>query len=160
MYKLISIMLFLGISSIFAQDVNSYIELLRSDVKTEKKSIIMQVMQFSEEEASAFWTIYREYEFELDKLGDKRVAFIKEFAENYQKMTDKKADEIMERAFDFQEERLKLNRNLYKKLKEKLSPSKSAKFIQLEHQFELIIDLQINAGLPLIEKSNNESEPK
>lgn len=160
MKKLIMFLFFVSVTSVIAQDVNSYIELLRSDVKTEKKALITEVMQFSEEDASKFWPIYKEYEFELDKLGDKRIAFIKEYAENYQKMTDVKADEIMESAFNYQEERLDLKRDLYKKLKEKLSPSQAAKFIQLEHQIQLLIDLQINAELPLLEKTSNESETK
>lgn len=160
MKKLILILFFIGITSVMAQDINSYIELLRSDVKTEKKALITEVMQFSEENASKFWPIYKEYEFELDKLGDKRISFIKEYAENYQKMTDVKADEIMESAFNYQEERLDLKKDLYKSLKEKLSPSQAAKFIQLEHQIQLLIDLQINSELPLLEKTSNESETK
>jgi len=160
MKKLIMFLFFVSVTSVIAQDVNSYIELLRSDVKTEKKALITEVMQFSEEDASKFWPIYKEYEFELDKLGDKRIAFIKEYAENYQKMTDVKADEIMQSAFNYQEERLDLKKDLYKSLKEKLSPSQAAKFIQLEHQIQLLIDLQINAELPLLEKTSNESETK
>ena len=160
MKKLIMFLFFVSVTSVIAQDVNSYIELLRSDVKTEKKALITEVMQFSEEDALKFWPIYKEYEFELDKLGDKRIAFIKEYAENYQKMTDLKADEIMQSAFNYQEERLDLKKDLYKSLKEKLSPSKAAKFIQLEHQIQLLIDLQINAELPLLEKTSNESETK
>jgi len=49
---------------------------------------------------------------------------------------------------------------LYKSLKEKLSPSQAAKFIQLEYQIQLLIDLQINSELPLLEKTSNESETK
>jgi hypothetical protein len=118
----------------------------------------MQSMQFTEEENSVFQPIYKEYELELDKLGDKRLAFIKDFAENYKKMSDIKADEIIEQAFNYQQERLDLKRNLYNKLKEKLDPSTAAKFSQLEHQIQLIIDLKINAELPLIEKTSNKSE--
>jgi len=117
-------------------------------------------MKFSEEDASVFWPIYKEYEIELDKLGDKRLANIKDFVNNYDKMTDPKADEIIDQAFNYQKERLELKRNMYDKLKNKLNPSTAAKFIQLEHQIQLIIDMKINAELPLIKKSSNESEPK
>ena len=75
-------------------------------------------------------------------------------------MTDLKADEIIEQAFNYQEERLELKRKIYNQIKEKLNPSTAAKFIQLEHQIQLIIDLKINAELPLIEKTSIESEPK
>lgn len=161
MKKLIIILFFLSIASIFAQDFNSYyVELLRSNIKTEKKFLIMQAMQFTEEETSVFQPIYKEYEIELDKLGDKRLANLRDFANNYEKMTDPKADEIINQAFKYQEERLELKRNMYDKLKEKLNSSIAAKFIQIEHQIQLIIDLKINADLPLIEKTSDESELK
>ncbi len=166
MNKLFIILFFLSITSIFAQEFNKedfnsyYIELLRSDIKFQKKFIVSETMNFSEEDASVFWPIYKEYEIELDKLGDKRLANIKDFAENYKKMTDLKADEIINQAFNYQEERLKLKRNVYNQIKEKLNPSTAAKFIQLEHQIQLIVDLKINAEIPLIKKTSIESEPK
>jgi hypothetical protein len=158
MRKSIILFVLIGIVSIYGQDVNSYIELLRSDIKTEKKAIITEVMQFTDKEASDFWTIYREYELELDKNGDKRVGFIKDFAENYMNMTDEKADQIMENAFDFREERLELKKDLYNDLKDKIGSAKSAKFIQVEHQIQLLIDLQINSELPLLEKTAEEEK--
>ena len=160
MRKLSIIIFFLGITSICAQDINSYIELLRSDVKTGKKEVITEFMEFTEEEASIFWNLYREYEYELDKLGDERVDYIKDFAENYFSMTDEKADKIMERAFNYQEEKLDLKKDFYKKLKKKLNASKAAMYIQLEHLLELLIDLQINSELPLLHEANDKTESK
>ena len=161
MKKLIITLFLLSITSIFAQDINKqdfnsyYIELLRSDIKTQAKFIVSQTMKFSEEDASVFWPIYKEYEIELDKLGDKRLANIKDYVNNYDKMTDQKADKIIDQAFNYQKERLELKRNMYDKLKNKLNPSTAAKFIQLEHQIQLIVDLKINAELPLIKKTSN-----
>ena len=161
MKKLIITLFFLSITSIFAQDINKqdfnsyYIELLRSDIKTQAKFIVSQTMKFSEEDASVFWPIYKEYEIEVDKLGDKRLANIKDFVNNYDKMTDQKADEIIDQAFNYQKERLELKRNMYDKLKNKFNSSTAAKFIQLEHQIQLIVDLKINAELPLIKKTGN-----
>ena len=166
MKKLIITLFFLSITSIFAQDINKqdfnsyYIELLRSDIKTQAKFIVSQTMKFSEEDASLFWPIYDEYELELDKLGDKRLANLRDFANNYEKMTDQKADEIINQAFNYQEERLELKRNMYDKLKNKFNSSTAAKFIQLEHQIQLIVDMKINAELPLLKKTGNESEPE
>lgn len=131
-----------------------------SYIKFQKKFIVSQTMNFSEEDGSVFWPIYKEYEIELDKLGDKRLANIKDFAENYKKMTDLKADEIINQAFNYQQERLNLKRKIYNKIKEKLNPSIAAKFIQLEHHIQLIVDLKINAKIPLIEKTSIESESK
>jgi hypothetical protein len=159
MKKVLLILLLFNITNLFAQDVNSYIEMLRSDVKAQKKEIITEAMQFTDQEAEAFWPIYREYEFKMDKLADKRVANIKDFAANFETMTDEKADELIETAFDYQEERLKLEKDLYNKVKDKLGAAKAAKLIQIEHQMLLLIDLKINSELPLIEKPTSDTKP-
>ena len=59
-----------------AQSQRAYAELLRSDVRTQKVAIITEVMGFTEAEDTAFWPIYREYDAEMAKLGDERVALI------------------------------------------------------------------------------------
>ena len=43
----------------------AYVELLRSDVRTEKIAIITEVMGFTEAEDTAFWPIYRAYDAEM-----------------------------------------------------------------------------------------------
>jgi len=139
-------------SATFAQDVDSFVELLRSDVNTQKKAIITEVMEFTEEESAAFWPVYRNYESGLDKLGDARVALIKDYAENYETMVDEKATELMEKAFKYREDRLKLQKKYFKEFSKILSPTKAAKWAQLENQITLLIDLQIASELPLAEK--------
>ncbi|MCK6620241.1 MAG: hypothetical protein HUU32_19650 [Calditrichaceae bacterium] len=143
-------------TTIFAQEVDSFIELLRSDVKTQKKGIITEVMEFSEAEAAAFWPVYRNYEVEQDKLADARIALIKDYAANYKTMVDAKATELMDKAFKFREERLKLQKKYFKEFSKILSPTKAAKWAQLEDQITLLIDLQIASELPLAEKPSEQ----
>ena len=109
MRKLFLVVFLFSVTNIFAQDVDSYIELLKSDVKAEKKAIITEVMAFTDQQSEAFWPIYREFEFELDKLSDIRIANIKDFAANYDSLTDVKADQLINNSFDFLGDRLNLN---------------------------------------------------
>lgn len=134
-------------------DVDGYLEMLRSDVKTEKIAIITEVMEFTEEESSAFWPIYREYEFDYSKLGDQRVALIKDYAANYEKMTDEKAKELIDSSIKLQEKRLDLQKKYFKKFQKVLPTIKAAKLMQLENQINLLIDLQIASELPLVKKA-------
>jgi hypothetical protein len=149
MKKLLLVAFFFSITSVFAQDVDSYIELIKSDVKTQKKAIITEVMTFSEMESEAFWPIYNEYEYELSKLSDKRIANIKDFAVYYDSLTNEKADQLIMNSFNFQEDRLSLNKKYYKKFAELLTPMVAAKYMQLENQIQLILDIGIAANLPL-----------
>lgn len=156
MKKLFLVVFIFSLTKIFAQDVDSYIELLKSDLKTDKKAIITEVMKFDQEQSSAFWPIYKEFEFELDKLSEKRLANIKDFAANYDALSDEKANQLIENAFDFQSDRLDLNRKYHKKFAEVLGPVTAAKYMQLEHEVQLILDLSINSNLPLAKKPGTE----
>ena len=152
MKKMFLFVFLFSIVSAFAQDVDSYIEVLKSDLKTNKKAVIIQVMQFTDQQSEVFWPIYNEFEHELDKLSNKRIANIKDFAANYDSLSDQKADELIKNSFDFQEDRLNLNEKYYKKFSEALSPIVAAKFMQLENQIQLVLDISIAANLPLAKK--------
>jgi hypothetical protein len=132
----------------YAQD--AYIELLRSDIRAKKVAIITEVMQFTDAQARAFWPVYREYDLELSKIGDTRVELIEDYARNYETMTDEKAKELIQEALKLEGRRTKLKRKYFRKF-DKALPSKTvAKFLQLENQIDLLIDLQIASELPLI----------
>jgi hypothetical protein len=75
-------------------NLSAYAELLRSDVRAQKVAIITEVMGFSEAEDAAFWPIYREYDLEMSRLGDERMALIADYAKQYSKLTDAMADTL------------------------------------------------------------------
>jgi hypothetical protein len=153
MKKIILILALLNITSVFAQDLENYTKLMNSDIDANKVNIITFNMMFTEKESEIFWPIYKDYDAEVRKLGDVRIAMIKNYAENYLNMTDEKAEQIMDHAFEFWEERLELKKELWETLKDKISPVKAAKFIQLENQIQRLNDLKINSKLPLFEKT-------
>lgn len=132
-----------------ALNLQAYTELLRSDVRTQKIAIITQVMGFTEVEDAAFWPIYREYDLELSKLGDERVALIEEYARGHSELSDVLADKLAGRALDLEARRQALKARCYERVKKALSPRMAMRFLQVEHQLLLLIDLQISAGLPI-----------
>ena len=132
-------------------NLSAYAELLRSDVRTQKVAIITEVMGFTEAEDSAFWPIYREYDAEMAKLGDERVALIAEYAKNYAQMTDEVADKLATKALDLEARRQALKGKYYDRVKKALSPKTAARWLQVEHQLLLLIDLQISAALPVVQ---------
>jgi hypothetical protein len=158
MKKFLVLFILFAFSSSFAQDVDSYIELLKSDLKTNKKAIITQTMHFTEKQSEAFWPVYNEFEHELEKLSTKRVKNIKDFAANYDSLTDKKADELIKNSFSFQGDRLNLNKKYYQKFAKALTPTVAAKYMQVENQIQLIIDLSIAANLPYAKKPEAEQK--
>jgi hypothetical protein len=135
------------------KNIQEYVNLLRADVRKEKTSIMGAVLELSPEEAAKFWPIYNQYDSELTKLNDLRVANIQEYARNYDQMTDSKADELIRNAFDYRKQRSELLSKYYGRVKESLGSVQAARFVQIEDQLLMIIDLQIASDLPVVDAS-------
>lgn len=132
------------------KNVEAYIDLLRKDVRQQKAEIMGAVMVLSADDASKFWPIYSEYDAELIKLNDQRVANIKEYARVYNQMTDEKANDLIQRSLAYQKQRAELLTKTYDRVKQAVGAITAARFVQVEHQLLLIIDLQIASSLPVV----------
>ena len=144
----------------FAQQTNSatesreanlraYVELLRSDLRAQKVAVITEVMQFTEAEEEKFWPVYRQYETELAAINDTRMALIKDYAMTYETLTDAAADKLANGALDLESRRHALKVKFYDRFKSVLPAKTAARFLQVENQILLLLDLQIAAALPI-----------
>lgn len=131
-------------------DAKTYIELMKTNVKGQKKQIHIQSMELNPEQAKIFWPIYDDYDHDLDKLNDKMIEIIMDYSKNYQHMTDKVAHDLMTRSLDNQEQKLKLKKAYAKKMEKVLSAKIAARFFQVDGVINKMIELQIDSNLPLI----------
>jgi hypothetical protein len=131
-------------------DETSVIESLRADLRADKTKIITVVMQFNQKDADAFWPIYRKFEADRSKLEDQRIALTKEYATSYASLTDEQAKSLTQKALDYQADRVDLEKKYFKEFNKVLSGVTVAKFFQLEHRLNLIVDLELAAHLPTV----------
>ena len=129
-----------------------YLELIRQDLAATKTAYMTEGMQLTTEQGDVFWPIYREYQGELAKIGDRRIANIKDYAEYFEKMTAEKASEIMKKSFKNHKDRMSLMEKTAKKVAKELDPITAARFVQVENTLNLLIDLQLAGEIPLFEK--------
>lgn len=134
-----------------AQDVDAYVELIRSDIRAKKIVIIKETMNFSDEQASVFWPIYREYNNELEKVSDERLQLIKSYLKFYENMTDETAKVLAEKSVEIDQKFLDLRKVYFKKFEKALSAKLAAKLMQVDNQINSLIRLQVDSELPLIE---------
>jgi hypothetical protein len=132
------------------QNLRADIELLRSDVRANTAEIIRVMMQLDDKDAAVFWPIYRDYESELAKQYDEKVAGITDYADHYLQMTDAKADDLATRALQLEGRRTDLKKKYYERFKKALSPITAARFLQVENQLLMLVDLQVASSLPII----------
>ena len=130
----------------FAQE--QYIELARSDFKTKKVAVITEAMQFTEDEAEIFWPIYRDYDYEFTKIGDQEISLIKDYAENFETLTDEKTVELVTKSISIDRQILELRETYFNKISEALNPQLAARFIQIESQIQNFVQLLIAFQIP------------
>jgi hypothetical protein len=132
------------------KNIQAYIDLMRADVRQQKSEMMGAVMVLSAQDAAKFWPIYSDYDAELTKLNDQRVANIKEYARTYTQMTDEKADELIHNALAYRKQRSELLAKTYDRVKQALGAITAARFVQVEDQLLSIIDLQMASQLPIV----------
>jgi hypothetical protein len=149
MKKLLIVIALLSVAPMFADDLDEYVRLLKTDLKADAKDVITKGMQtFTAEEAKRFWPIYEAYTADLGKFIDARVALIAAYADDYDKMTDAKAQVLLNRRF----EQLKLRGQLDVKYRQQfataLSPRRLVRFYQIQHELEIMMELAAVSQIP------------
>jgi rubrerythrin len=130
-------------------NIEAYIQLLREDVWEEKAQLMGAVLQLDAADAAKFWPIFDEYNAELAKLHDSMRANVKFYASEYSQMTDDKANRVIKGAIDHRRQQLELLDRYYERVKQALGAVTAARFVEVEHQLLLLIDLQLLAPLPI-----------
>jgi hypothetical protein len=138
-----------------ATQEKNYVDLLRKDIKREKVAITTDLMNLLPDESAKFWPVYNEYDKELTALTDQRLAFLQAYGENYYSMTDNKATEIANGLLDLEGQRNALRKKYFQRVSQTLNPKVAARFLQVETLLNQLLDLQVNANLPLFRTSGN-----
>lgn len=130
--------------------VQSEIALTRADIQTERQALVAENLPLTEDQAKAFWPMYRTYREELAKLGDRFVALIEDYAKNYETMTDPQASTMVKEFLKIQKEEVAIKTAWVPKF-EKILPAKAvARFFQIENKLDIIVRAEVAAEIPLV----------
>ncbi len=141
----------LMMSPAFSQSFDDYLEVVRDVLNTEKKAAVAETMALSEAESATFWALYNEYNAKMYEVHTERVNIIKDFAANYESMTDEKADALVKASLAYQTKLLKLNKSYYKKFKKILPATKAALYFQVESKIDALVNASLAMEIPLVE---------
>jgi hypothetical protein len=129
------------------------IKLLREDIRSERKRLVAANMPLTDTEATKFWPIYDQYAAEVTKIGDTRVALIKEYAQSYDTMTDAQANDLMSRSAAIDQQFSALLMKYVPIFEKVISPKKTAKWYQIDRRLDLLINLELAANIPMVDAS-------
>jgi len=128
------------------------IDLLRKDIRSQKKQMIAANMKLTDKEAEQFWPVYDQYTAELVKINDQKYAVIKQYAQNYDTLTDDQALTLTRQALEVDGSVSQLRLKYIPLFRKVISGKKTATFFQLDRRLVGLIDLQLASQIPLVEQ--------
>lgn len=128
---------------------DGFVDLLRKDIRSQKKQIIAENMGLSDAEAEKFWPVYDQYAAELSKIYDVKIALLKDYADNYSSMTGEQAESYIRKRAEVEQSIMQLRLKYMPAFRKVLSGRETALFYQLDWRLGLAIDVQL-IQVPLI----------
>jgi hypothetical protein len=135
----------------FRTPSDEQIQLLRKDIRAQRKQLIAANMKLSGAEAEKFWPIYEAYVDELVAINRTKYDLLKQYAATYDTMTDQEAGTSVGKWVTVDESVAQLRLKYIPIFRGVLSARNTALFFQLDRRIQLMIDLQLVSQLPLIE---------
>ena len=129
------------------------IEMLRANLRAQRKQIMAENMTLTADEATKFWPVFDQYRKEAIKPNDERWAVIKDYATNYSTMTDAQADDYMKRSTAVDQQLLALRMRYIPIFEKVISAKKTALWYQIDRHIDLLINLQLSAQIPMVDTS-------
>ena len=126
------------------------IEMLREDIRAQRKEITAQNMNLTADEATKFWPIFDQYRQEAIKINDDRWTLIKDYAANYDTMTDAQAQDYIKRSNTIDQQLLALRMKYVPSFEKVISAKKTALWYQIDRRLDLLINLQLAANIPVV----------
>ena len=130
------------------------IEQLRTNLRAMRKELMAQNMNLSADEATKFWPVFDQYRKDAIKPNDERWALIKDYARNYDTMTEAQAQDYMKRATAVDQELLALRLKYVPAFEKVVSPRKAALWYQIDRHIDLMINLRLSSVIPMVNTTN------
>ena len=92
------------------QDLN----LLRKDIRSQRKQLIAANLNLTDQEATRFWPVYDQYVSELITINDRKFGLIQEYADNYGKLTNEQSLSFIRKWLDADIEVASCDRNMFR----------------------------------------------
>jgi Spy/CpxP family protein refolding chaperone len=133
----------------FQPNSDDFIDLLRKDVRSQKKQIIAENMDLSDAEAEKFWPVYDRYAAELSRIYDTKIALLNDYSDNYSSMTSEQAENYIHKRAEVEQSIMELRLKYMPAFRKVLSGRETALFYQLDWRLGLAIDVEL-VQVPLI----------
>lgn len=142
----------LGVADVaLAQATNARddMQLLISQIQTDKRAVVLSSMQLTDAEVTAFTPIYDKYQADMKGQFQRAIEMLNRFAANYGSMTDDAAKDIMKDWFKLRDQRNAIMKKYAKEMGRAMPPTKVLQWVQIENKLNALLDVQAASVIPV-----------
>jgi len=133
-----------------AQEPNDMLDLLRSDLRTERHAIVMSSLNLTEAERAVFMPIYEEYTAVMRTHWEARLVLVDDYTKARETLGVGQAAEFMKRLFALEREDISIREKYAQKVSKVLPTTIAARWAQIERRLGQLMELQIANEVPLV----------
>ena len=134
-------------SSVFAQKVDGSLRYAESIWSMQKKAMILEQMDLTEAEKSAFWPVYESYASAIQYLDMEYIRLLNYTPED---LTEKKAASLTENMLMNELLLAKTRKQYFRKFSKALTPAQAGKFMQIDNNFRTMLRIQMQKESPTL----------
>jgi hypothetical protein len=133
----------------FVAFADEALDLKKKIIFDQKKLVVMENMDFTDEEAKAFWPVYEKHQEELFQVSQRGATLILAYASVYQSLTDDQATKIVDEYYNIQDERLAVMKRMMVDVGKVLPGKKAFRYMQVESKLTAIARYELAKEIPL-----------
>lgn len=126
------------------------IELLRSDLRTERPAIVLANMDLTEDQRKLFMPVFDAFTARMKEHWEARLKLLDDYADAKETLTDKQATSFMKRLFELEREDTAIREEYAEKMTEVLPPTVAARWAQIERRLVKMMELQVANEVPVV----------
>jgi hypothetical protein len=138
--------------------VKSQKQLDLAAARAERKAAVGENMNLTDAEAKVFWPLYDQYEARMDKIEDRHVREVKNYAASYETLTNDDANRKLDEVVAIQQARLDVIREFVPKFRAALPGIKVTRFFQIDSKLHAMLQCHIAQLVPLAQEPKAEGE--
>jgi len=125
------------------------VDLKKKIMFDQKRLVVMEKMEFTEEEAAAFWPVYDKHQEELFQINQRGAKLILAYASVFQTLTDEQAVKLVDEYYDIQDDRLTVMKKMAVDVGKVLPGKKAFRYLQVESKLSAIGRYELAKEIPL-----------
>jgi hypothetical protein len=128
------------------------LEALVSAVRSNRKALVAVNLELTDDEAARFWPAYDRYQKDLNAVGDRLVAVIRDYSASFPGLSDDEAMQLVERHLAVEADRIAIRRKHMAEFRGLLPGRKVGRLYQIENKMDAVLRYDLAATIPVIEE--------